>query len=125
MRPRGPEAAIDALAGNEMGVPKLEAMARSAGLLGENQRITNAKLFRAAKKTLGITSRRAGFGARSHWLWQLPRESKTSLKPESVPERRATPEPRVPIPIVWVEGAPLSTIVIHPATSLGTAGVCL
>jgi hypothetical protein len=53
MPPRGPEAAIakflrDALAGNEVGVPKLEAMARGAGLLGENQRITNAKPFKAA-----------------------------------------------------------------------------
>jgi hypothetical protein len=109
MPPRGPEVAIakflrDALAGNEVGVTNLEAMARGAGLLGENQRITNAKLFRAAKKTLGIRSRRAGFGARSHWLWQLPRQNKTSLKPEPGPERRATPEPCVPIPIVWVEG---------------------
>ena len=109
MPTRGPEAAIakflrDALAGNEVGVPKLEAMARGAGLLGENQRITNAKLFKAAKKTLGITSRRAGFGARSHWLWQLPRQNKTSRKPEPGPEQRATPEPRFPIPTVWVEG---------------------
>jgi hypothetical protein len=109
MPPRGPEVAIakflrDALAGNGVDVTKLEVMARGAGLLGENQRIANAKLFKSAKKTLGITSRRAGFGSGSHWLWQLPRESKTSLKPESVPERRATEKPRVPIPIVWVEG---------------------
>jgi hypothetical protein len=104
-----PRAAIakslrDALAGNEVGVPKLEAMARTAGLLGENQRITHAKLFKTAKKTLGIRSRRSGFGARSHWLWQLPRESKTSLKPQPGPEQRATEKPRVPIPIAWVEG---------------------
>jgi hypothetical protein len=109
MPPRGPEAAIakflrDALAGNEVGVPKLEAMARGAGLLGENQRMTNAKLFKAAKKTLGITFRRAGFGAGSHWLWLLPRQNRTSLKREPGPERRATSAPRVPIPIVWVEG---------------------
>jgi hypothetical protein len=49
MPPRGPEAAIakflrDALARDDLGVPTLEAMARGAGLLGENQRITNAKL---------------------------------------------------------------------------------
>src|ERR1700745_4337422 len=131
MRPRGPEVAIakflrDALAGNEMGVPKLEAMARSAGLLGENQRITHAKLFKTAKKTLGIRSRRAGFGARSHWLWQLPRQNKTSLKPEAGPEQRATPEPRFPIPTACgSRESLLSTIVIHPATSLGTAGASL
>src|ERR1700747_2132035 len=79
-------------------------MARRAGLLGEHQRITHAKLFRAAKKTLGVRSRRAGFGARSHWLWQLPRQNKTSRKPEPGPEQRATPEPRFPIPTMWVEG---------------------
>ena len=109
MPPRGPEAAVakflrDALARDDVGVPTLEVMARRAGLLGEHQRITHAKLFRAAKKTLGIRSRRAGFGARSHWLWQLPRRNTTSLKPEPGPEQRATPEPRFPIPTVWVEG---------------------
>jgi hypothetical protein len=109
MPPRGPEAAIakflrDALARDDVGVPTLEVMARRAGLLGEHQRITHAKLFRAAKKTLGIRSRRAGFGARSQWLWQLPRQNKTSRKPEPGPERRATEKPRVPIPIDWVEG---------------------
>jgi hypothetical protein len=35
----------DALAGGALGVPKLEVMARAAGLLGERQRITHAKLF--------------------------------------------------------------------------------
>jgi hypothetical protein len=59
MPPRGPEAAIakflrDALARDDVGVPTLEVMARRAGLLGEHQRITHAKLFRAAKKNLGI-----------------------------------------------------------------------
>ena len=59
MPPRGPEVAIakflrDALAGNGVDVTKLEVMARGAGLLGENQRIANAKLFKSAKKTLGI-----------------------------------------------------------------------
>ena len=85
----------------EVGVPTLEVMARRAGLLGEHQRITHAKLFRAAKKTLGIRSRRAGFGARSQWLWKLPRRNTTSLKPEPGPEQRATPEPRVPIPTLF------------------------
>ena len=36
----------DALTVEALGVPKLEAMARAAGLLGEGQRITQAKLFR-------------------------------------------------------------------------------
>jgi hypothetical protein len=109
MPPHGPEVAIakflrDALAGNEVGVTNLEAMARGAGLLGENQRITNAKLFRAAKKTLGITSRRAGFGAGSRWLWRLPPQNETSAQRERGSERSAAREPRVPIPTDWVEG---------------------
>jgi hypothetical protein len=36
----------DALARDDVGVPKLESMARAAGLLGEDQLITHAKLFR-------------------------------------------------------------------------------
>ena len=46
----------DALAVDIVGVPKLEAMARTAGLLGEGQRITHAKVFKKAKKSLGIRS---------------------------------------------------------------------
>jgi hypothetical protein len=65
----------DALARDDVGVPKLESMARAAGLLGEDQLITHAKLFKAAKKSLGITSRRIGFGPRSQWLWRLPRQN--------------------------------------------------
>jgi hypothetical protein len=52
----------DVLAGGPLGVPKLEAMARTAGLLGEGQRITHAKVFKKAKKSLGIRSVRNGFG---------------------------------------------------------------
>jgi hypothetical protein len=55
-------------------VPKLEAMARAAGLLGERQRIANAKPFRRAKSALGIQSVRNGFGAGGGWLWELPRD---------------------------------------------------
>jgi hypothetical protein len=54
-------------------VVSLEVKARAAGLLSEDQHITDARVFKRAKKSLGIKSMRAGFGARSHWLWQLPR----------------------------------------------------
>ena len=53
----------DALAGDDVGVPKLDMMARTAGLLGERQSITHIKAFKRAKKSLGIRSRRTG-GAR-------------------------------------------------------------
>ena len=89
----------DALAGDDVGVPKLDLMARTAGLLGERQSITHIKAFKRAKKSLGIRSRRAGFGARSQWLWQLPRQSDPALiKTEAAQKRRG------PIPIDWVQG---------------------
>src|SRR5438067_11955729 len=74
---RGPAEAVvtkflrDSLAVDAERVPKLEAKARAAGLLGERQSITTTKVFKRAKKSLGIRSLRAGFGARSHWRWQL------------------------------------------------------
>jgi hypothetical protein len=59
----------DSLAGGALAVTELDARARAAGLLGERQSITTAKVFKRAKKSLGIRSLRAGFGARSQWRW--------------------------------------------------------
>ncbi len=87
-----------ALAKRACPVVELEASARSAGLLKERQRIAQAKPFRRAKEFLRIRSHRAGFGARSHWLWELPRASVPSAKAQ-----RASAPPRR-IPSHWVEG---------------------
>jgi hypothetical protein len=70
-------AAVDAflthtLAGGAISVPEVEERARTAGLLGEHNHIGDAKRFKAAKKRLGIVSRRDGFGRGGEWLWQLP-----------------------------------------------------
>ena len=54
-----------ALAGGALGVPEVEVRARSAGLLGEDQRITHSKLFKRAKKSLCIESVRNGFGGKN------------------------------------------------------------
>ena len=62
-----------ALAAGPLRVPELEAKARAAGLLGERQRITHAKLFKRAKKSLGIRSVRSGFGVSGEWSWRLDR----------------------------------------------------
>ena len=68
-----------ALAAGPLRVPELEAKARAAGLLGERQRATHAKLFKRAKKSLGIRSVRSGFGVSGEWSWQLDRSlAKTS-----------------------------------------------
>jgi hypothetical protein len=64
----------NALAGGALGVPKLEAMARAAGLLGEDQRITHAKAFKQVKKALGIRSVRNGFGSGGEWVWVLDQQ---------------------------------------------------
>ena len=95
-RSRRNEAAVHkflrhALSRDDVGVPKLEMMARAAGLLGEGQSITHIKAFQRAKKSLGIRSRRTGFGARSEWRWQLPRQNEASIELESgrARERRA------------------------------------
>ena len=79
-------------------VTRLEASARAAGLLNERQRITHTRAFRQAKKSLRIRSLRAGFGSRSHWLWELPREDERSARAE----RKAAPLRRIPSD--WIEG---------------------
>jgi hypothetical protein len=106
MPPRHSEATKflrDALAVDALGVPKLEAMARLAGLLREGHRITQAKPFRRAKALLRIRSIRDGFGRGGGWSWELPRSSEG---------RAPTPSPIGPplarkersIPREWVEG---------------------
>src|SRR4029077_1481520 len=103
--PRGPSEAIvtkflrDALAVDAVGVPELDEKARAKGLLGERQHITDAKVFKRAKKSLGIKSLRAGFGARSRWLWELRQPNEPSLKTQ---QSEATPVRCVPID--WVQG---------------------
>jgi hypothetical protein len=60
-----------ALADGPIAVCELEIKARAAGLLGDHQRVTNSKLFKWAKKALGICSVRDGFGASGQWWWNL------------------------------------------------------
>ena len=78
-------------------VSDLEAKARAAGLLVDAQRITHAKPFKSAKKSLGIKSVRNGFGSKGEWRWLLETPSTPPVAaPASVPARR--------IPSGWVEG---------------------
>jgi hypothetical protein len=60
-----------ALASSALGVPELEVKARKVGLLREGQPITHAKVFKRAKKLLGVKSSRHGFGSSGEWVWQL------------------------------------------------------
>jgi hypothetical protein len=92
-----------ALLGDALAVPKLEAMARAAGLLGEHQRITQAKSFRRAKDALGIRSVREGFGAGGRWAWKLP-PSPEERTPSSSPIEPQPPRAEPRVPADWVEG---------------------
>jgi hypothetical protein len=93
----------DALAADAVGVPKLEAMARAAGLLGQHQRITDAKVFRRAKRSLGIRSTRVGFGASGGWAWELPRSSEGTAPTPLETEPQAIGNERL-VPREWAEG---------------------
>ena len=115
--PRGPSEAVVtkflryALAVDAVGVPELDEKARAKGLLGERQSITTAKVFKRAKKSLGITSRRTGFGAQSKWHWQmLPPEQQN----ESSVEARPEPPPDVTFQSIGWKGSPRSRIAMGP-----------
>src|SRR5882762_10556939 len=85
------------LAGDALGVAELEARARAAGLLGNGQRITHAKPFKKAKKSLGIRSVRNGFGSAGEWLWLLEKQPTPPITaPPSVVVSR--------VPSSWIEG---------------------
>jgi hypothetical protein len=121
------------LAGGAVAVADLEVRARAAGLIGERQRITDAKVIKRAKKELGINSRRDGFGRGGEWSWALPTrpsieladtpaelapktatqvvcgEDNPRLERRTPPNRRSanTPTettPRRPIPADWEMG---------------------
>ena len=79
-------------------VSELEATARTAGLLGSGQRITHAKPFKRAKKSLGVRSVRSGFGSAGEWLWLLEQQHNPS--PVAEPASEAAPR----IPSSWIEG---------------------
>jgi hypothetical protein len=89
------------LEGGGVAATQLEAEARAAGLLGAEQPITNAKLFRRAKKDLGICSTRVG-GRNGDWYWvfaeprrQMPRKEHERYKrpsPENAPKIKSGSE---------------------------------
>ena len=92
----------NSLAEGAQNVLKLEAIARTEGLLGERQRITHAKAFKRAKHSLRIKSVRAGFGPSGGWRWELPCDrdgasTASAITREPVPAERRVPDD-------WVEG---------------------
>src|ERR1700731_4520342 len=107
----------DALALGALGVPELEARARAAGLVGQRQSITHAKVFKKTKKSLGIKSVRNGFGDAGEWLWRLERQPASPVSkplaqpPLSIGDTYAEALEEVPadvrarrIPSSWIDG---------------------
>jgi hypothetical protein len=90
------------LAEGAQDVRKLEAMARTEGLLGERQRITHAKPFKRAKHSLDIKSVRAGFGSSGGWRWELPCDRDGASAASPIDRQPVRTERRVPVD--WVEG---------------------
>ena len=124
--PRGPSEAVvtkflrHALAAHPCGVTELDAKAQAAGLLNERQSITTARVFKRAKKSLGITSRRTGFGAQSKWHWQMPPpEQQNENSVEARPESRCL---HVAFQSIGSRGSAASTMVNLPVTSRGIDG---
>src|SRR5215467_13595353 len=91
-----------ALAEAPQDVVKLEAMARTEGLLGDRQRITHAKPYKRVKYSLRIRSGRASFGTNGGWRWELPcdRDGASTASPVASQPVRA----ERCIPVDWVEG---------------------
>jgi hypothetical protein len=77
-------------------------MARTEGLLGENQRITHAKPFKRGKHSLRIRSVRAGFGPNGGWRWELPCDRDGASTASAITRQPVRAERRIPVD--WVEG---------------------
>ena len=69
----------EALAGGKMSVAALEERARAVGLVDEGRSITDSKPFKAAKRSMGIRSRRFGFGPGAVWFWVLPAQPSVAV----------------------------------------------
>ena len=111
------------LAEGAQDVLKLEAMARREALLGERQRITDAKAFKRAKYSLRIRSVRAGFGPNGSWRWELPCDRDGASTAPLFTREPVRAERRVQS--IGSRGSLASTIILRQLTSHRTVGVSL
>src|ERR1700733_3293149 len=103
-----------AITGGTANVSELEILARASGLLGERQRISQAKQFKRAKITLGIQSVRQGFGPGGGWAWVLPPPANvpaSETKPKE-PVTRAEPERGAIYGDGIVGAAPMGSVIV-------------
>jgi hypothetical protein len=77
--------------------------------------------FHTRKKSLGIRSRRIGFGRRSQWLWQLPRQNEVHPSNQSGDKNDGERgNVALTIPTEWIDGSLLLRIEIRPSAGLVT-----
>jgi putative DNA primase/helicase len=62
----------DILSSGEISIEDVEAEIRAAGLLGAGQRLGHNKTLRKARESLGVISRREGFGPGAKYYLRLP-----------------------------------------------------
>ena len=108
----------DALAEDSLGVFKLEVMARAAGLLGERHSITHIRVFKRAKKSLGIRR----FGLDLELALSGGGNYHDRAKARSKPTQELCENDAVPFQSIGSRGSPVSTLSVRPMTSLGTVG---
>ena len=75
----------EALSQGPADVLEVEQQARSAGLLGDNQRLRQSKVFRMARQALGVLYRREGFGTGARYVLSLPAASCAPSNPMRAP----------------------------------------
>jgi hypothetical protein len=61
----------DVLAGGRIAVLEVEEQARRAGLLAEGKRLRESKVFRDARKALGVVCKREGYGEGASYFLSL------------------------------------------------------
>jgi hypothetical protein len=89
----------DALAAGPVDVLDIEQQARTAGLLGDSQRLKQSKPFRAAREEIGVVSDREGFGAGAKYRLRMPDHPCAPSKPIG-----ALPENTAPMDIEGAHG---------------------
>jgi hypothetical protein len=101
------------LADGALDVLDLEAIARKAGFLGPRQQIQHAKAFKKAKKSLGISSIRDGFGSKGKWAWFLPAKPVKPAKKEADRPKDATTCEQARSVVVNLNGLPVELLSGH------------
>jgi hypothetical protein len=110
---------LEVLANGPLTVADLERKARAAGLLGQRQRATVSKPFKAAKKALGVRSVHQGFGRGATWFWELSADIPECKSKDHISEKPVAPIRETPVaPVI------LNSAVTHDLGSVNAGVGC-